>query len=51
MGGIGLYRKALPFLFGMMLGYFMGVGSHSVLIWRSFRMMAIRWRRYRPHLV
>jgi hypothetical protein len=26
IGGIGLYRKAGPFFFGMMLGYFVGVG-------------------------
>ena len=26
IGGIGLYRKAAPYFFGMMLGYFVGVG-------------------------
>lgn len=26
IGGISLYRKASPFFFGMMLGYFVGVG-------------------------
>lgn len=35
IGGIGLYRKAAPFFFGMMLGYFVGVGiSFCVdLVW------------------
>ena len=35
IGGISLYRKASPFFFGMMLGYFVGVGISFVvdMIW------------------
>lgn len=35
IGGISLYRKASPFFFGMMLGYFVGVGISFVVdtIW------------------